>query len=85
MHGVWQEGVGSMGAKLKVWEKLVGLDKSIGYSREMAIAMCKTDSCCPANIEAKFHLVGDRRFEKHCSIGCGVNCVNEYLDLEAKN
>ena len=69
---------------MKIWEKLLNLDPSIGYNREMAIEIHKTNSRCPAIIESKYNLLGNTKFEKFCAPGCGVNCVNEYLDLSIK-
>jgi hypothetical protein len=68
---------------MRVWEKLLSLDQSIGYNREMVTEIYKTNSKCPANIEAKHHFIGDKRLEKHCKIGCGVRCLDEYFELEA--
>jgi hypothetical protein len=69
---------------MKAWEKLLTVDKSIGYCREMAVSIYKMNSRCPASIEAKYHLIGDAKLIKFCELGCGVNCVNEYLDLKIK-
>ena len=66
---------------MKVWERLTDLEKSLGYNREMAIEVCKVNSRCPATIEAKHHLIGGKRLENFCKLGCSVNCVNEYLDI----
>jgi hypothetical protein len=66
---------------MKAWEKLTTID-NIGYSREMAIEICKAENYCPASIEAKHHLIGDKQMERFCGPGCSVVCVNEYLDLK---
>lgn len=66
---------------MKAWEKLLSLDKTIGFNREMAIEICKLHSKCPALIESRHHLIGDKRIKKFCDAGCSVDCVNEYMDL----
>ena len=63
---------------MKVWEKLAD---DIGYNREMIVEICKTEGRCPAKIEAKHRLIGDKRLEKFCALGCSVICVDEYMDL----
>lgn len=67
---------------MKAWEKLLSFDKTIGFSCEMVVEICKTQSKCPAAIESKYHLIGDRRLEKFCSLGCSVECVNCYMDIK---
>jgi len=69
---------------MKVWEKLLDLDLTIGNSREMVVEIYKLNSQCPASIEAKYHFIGDKKLKRFCELGCGVNCVNEYLDLTVK-
>ena len=67
---------------MKVWEKLSRIS-NIGYNREMVVEICKLKSRCPADLEAKYHLVGNK-LERFCGLGCSVNCVDEYLDLKVR-
>lgn len=67
---------------MKAWEKLLSLDRTIGFNREMVVEICKTQSKCPAAIESKHHLIGDKRLEKFCNLGCSVECVNCYMDIK---
>lgn len=60
---------------MKVWEKVTELNNG-----QMIIHL----SNCPSTIEEKYHALGERRFKRHCGIGCGVKCLDEYLDLEIK-
>jgi hypothetical protein len=68
---------------MKAWEKLSALN-NIGYSREMVTEICKAQSRCPATIEAKYHLIGDKPMQRFCGPGCGVECVDEYMDKTVK-
>ena len=69
---------------MKLWQQLLTIDHSIGYNREMLLEICKLNSRCPATIEAKYHLIGDRRLERFCKDGCSVICMDEYLDIEIR-
>jgi predicted TPR repeat methyltransferase len=60
---------------MKVWEKIAEMNNG-----QMQIFI----DHCPATIEEKYHVIGEKKFKRHCDIGCGVECVNEYLDIEAK-
>jgi hypothetical protein len=60
---------------MKVWETIAELNGG-----EVQIF---TDNC-PSGIEEKYQIIGERRFKRHCDIGCGVECTKEYLDLEIK-
>jgi len=66
---------------MKVWEKLSGLE-NIGYNKEMVKAICKAK--CPASIETKHLLIGDKRMKAFCAHGCSVICVDEYLELTSE-
>lgn len=61
---------------MKVWEKIAELNNG-------QIQMF-TDNC-PSIIEDHYKIIGDKKFKKHCDIGCGVECTKEYLNLEVKN
>lgn len=67
---------------MKVWEKLSSLE-NIGYNKEMVKAICKAK--CPASIETKHHLIGDKKMKAFCAHGCSVTCVDEYMDAISKN
>lgn len=60
---------------MKVWEKITELNNG-----QMTIHL----SDCPSAIEEEYHILGEKRFKRHCDIGCGVKCLDEYLDLEIK-
>ena len=66
-----QEGV----VKMKVWEKIAELNNG-----QIPIFL----ESCPSILEQRYHILGDKRFKKHCSYGCGVKCTEEYLNLEVK-
>ena len=61
---------------MKVWERIAKINNG-----QMQIFTDK----CPAHIENQYHVIGDKKFKKHCKIGCGVDCTKEYLNKEIKN
>lgn len=60
---------------MKVWEKIAQI-----YNGQMQLFIDK----CPSAIEQRHHIIGEKRFRKHCNIGCGVECTKEYLELDIK-
>ena len=60
---------------MKVWKKIADLNNG-----QMQIF---TNSC-PAELETKYKIIGEKRFNRHCEIGCGVECTKEYLNLTVK-
>jgi hypothetical protein len=69
---------------VKVWEKISQLNDTKGWDKERIAAECYQNKYCPAEIEAEHNFIGTSRFAKHCYIGCGVKCLEEYLKLEVK-
>ncbi|NLB52070.1 MAG: hypothetical protein GX808_03935 [Syntrophomonadaceae bacterium] len=69
---------------MKVWEKIADFNDTKGWSKEQIASECYQHKYCPAEIEEKHHFIGSKRFNKHCQIGCGVECLLEYLELEAR-
>lgn len=39
-------------------------------------------STCPANVEFKYNIIGDKRMNRFCELGCSVDCMKEYLNLK---
>ena len=60
---------------MKVWERIADLNNG-------QIVMESILSKCPASIESKYKLIGEKRMIRHCNIGCGVECTKEYLQME---
>ena len=70
---------------MKVWEKIATFNDTHGWSKERIESECYMHKYCPAEIEEDYHFIGEKRFERHCKLGCGVECLKEYLDLEVRN
>lgn len=68
----------------KVWEKISEFKDTLGWSKEKISAECYMHKYCPSEIEEEHHFIGAKRFASHCNIGCGVKCLDEYLELEVK-
>ncbi len=43
-----------------------------------------TDANCPAVLESKYDLIGKRKMNQFCDLGCSVSCLEEYLILKPK-
>lgn len=69
---------------MKVWEKIAQFSDTQGWDKERIAAECYAVRSCPSDIEEEHHFIGEKRFAKHCSLGCGVTCLEEYLELEAR-
>lgn len=67
---------------MKVWEKIAQFNDTKGWDKERIVAECYAIRSCPADIEEEHHFTGQARFAKHCRLGCGVTCLEEYLELE---
>jgi hypothetical protein len=67
---------------VKVWEKIATFDDTKGWTKERIAAEAYMHKYCPSEIEEEHHFIGKARFDKHCKFGCGVECLDEYLDLE---
>lgn len=65
---------------MKVWQIIAG-DK-VGWGREWV--KFQNNTHCPATIEHKSNLIGEKKMERFCDLGCSVICTDEYLDLEIK-
>ncbi len=60
---------------MKVFERIAELNNG-----QMQIFTEK----CPATIEHKYNILGEKRMNKFCKLGCSVKCTEEYLNLRAK-
>ncbi|MDD5064982.1 MAG: hypothetical protein PHQ35_09545 [Phycisphaerae bacterium] len=69
---------------MKVWEKIATFDDTRGWTKERIAAEAYMQKYCPSEMEEDYHFIGKKRFADHCKIGCGVKCLEEYLELEAK-
>jgi len=69
---------------LKVWEKIAQSEDTKNWSKESIISKYSEHDNCPAGIEYKSNYIGESRLKRHCNVGCGVYCLEEYLDLNIK-
>lgn len=68
---------------MTVFEKLVSLDSKNG----LGAGWIKFDNqtSCPAAIEHKHNIIGVKKMNRFCQLGCSVECLDEYLDLKIKS
>lgn len=69
---------------MKVWAKIAQFNDTKGWSKEKIASECYMHKYCPAEIEADYHFIGDKRFNNFCKLDCSVKCLEEYLDLDIK-
>lgn len=43
-----------------------------------------SNSCCAAVIEAKHNIIGESKMNNFCKLGCSVDCVKFYLELNVR-
>lgn len=75
---------------MKVWEKIATFNDTKDWDKESIIAQAYTLKYCPADMEQNHNFIGERRMNKFCNrdkaiIGCGVTCLEEYMDLKVNN
>jgi hypothetical protein len=69
---------------MKVWEKIATFDDTKGWTKERIASEAYMHKYCPSEMESEHHFVGKKGFAGHCKFDCGTECLDKYLDLEAK-
>ena len=69
---------------MKVWQKIIlGKYYDIeAWNLDTVKEELLFEHNCPARIENEHGFIGEAKFKKHCNLGCGVECLREYLDYE---
>lgn len=65
---------------MKVWEYISNLNDTNGLNKEQIAAVLRRRGHCPATFEYVHNLIGVHSMMRFCKPGCGVKCLEEYLD-----